>query len=63
MDDGDGAFVLELMSGKPNSVLPAIYHNKTHCPLCGADLVATTSAYTGGLCPECRTTQTVRRVH
>lgn len=54
MDDGDGAFAIEMMAGQPaDAILQTIYNGSAACTGCGALIQPTTAMYTGSICPDC----------
>ena len=56
MDDGDGAFALELMAGQPaQAILQTIYNGSAQCQGCGCLMNPLTTLYTGDKCPDCMT--------
>ena len=62
MDDGDGAFAVELMAGQPNdAILQTIYNGSAACPGCGMVLTPVAAMY-GGLCPDCLTAKNAKNI-
>lgn len=54
MDDGDGAFTVEMMAGQPaEAILQTIYNGTAVCTGCGSLIQPTTALYTGSICPDC----------
>lgn len=63
MDDGDGAFPVELMAGQPDAaVLQTIYNGSSACAGCGGILSPVLTLFAGGVCPECQTRRSARAV-
>jgi DNA-directed RNA polymerase subunit RPC12/RpoP len=56
MDDGDGAFAIELMAGLPQqAILQTIYNGSASCQGCGSLMNPTQQMYLGNRCPDCMT--------
>ena len=61
MDDGDGAFAVEMMAGQsPEAILATIYNGSTGCVGCGALMNPIMSLFGGTYCPECTTKKGVK---
>lgn len=62
MDDGDGAFAIEMMAGQPaQAVMATIYNGSQTCG-CGALIQPTTAMYTGSTCPDCMSRKAAKNV-
>lgn len=63
MDDGDGAFAVEMLAGMPqDALLATIYNGSASCAGCGGVMNPVTAMYAGGVCPDCTTTRSAKRV-
>lgn len=63
MDDGDGAFAIELMAGEPSqAILQTIYNGSAACQGCGCLMNPLTTMYTGNYCPDCMTKKSAKQV-
>lgn len=54
MDDGDGAFVMEMAAGQPD-LAQTIYNGTRACTACGSPITPTVALFGGNLCPNCVT--------
>ena len=61
MDDGDGAYTLELQAARiaQNATL---YKGSAPCPQCGVIMNPVEFMYSKGLCPPCRENRMVHRM-
>lgn len=61
MDDGDGAFTMELQAGQiaHNATM---YHGSYPCPACGVVMSPVEVMYSYGVCPTCHETRSSKRV-
>ena len=63
MDDGDGAYPVEMMAGQPNSaILQTIYNGTSMCQGCGCALSPVMTLFGGSLCPDCSTHRAHRSI-
>jgi DNA-directed RNA polymerase subunit RPC12/RpoP len=63
MDDGDGAFAIEMMAGQPaQAIMQTIYNGSATCSGCGAIMTPTTAMYTGTTCPDCMSRKAAKHV-
>lgn len=61
MDDGDGAFTVELQAGKIAKNI-ATYGGSSPCPQCGVIMNPVEFMYSKGLCPSCHDNRMADRV-
>lgn len=61
MDDGDGAFTLELQA-KQVAQNATMYGGSSPCPQCGVIMDPVQFMYSLGLCPPCQNDKMKRRV-
>ncbi len=61
MDDGDGAFILEMQAKK--IVDNMMTYNGSHpCPQCGVIMNPVTAMYSKGMCPDCYSQHSAKRL-
>lgn len=64
MDDGDGAFAIELMAGEPNqAILQTIYNGSATCQGCGSLMNPAVAMYNGTDCPDCMNKKAKKHAH
>jgi hypothetical protein len=62
VDDGDGAFAIEMLAGQsPQDILQTMYNGSAPCQGCGAMMNPLTTLYTGNMCPDCMTKKGAKR--
>lgn len=63
MDDGDGAYPVEMLTGQPaEAILETVYNGSGSCSGCGCLLNPVTKMYTGDICPDCVTKKAAKNV-
>ena len=63
MEDGDGAFAVEMMAGQePQAILQTIYNGSAACQGCGSMMTPVSVLYGGSYCPDCMTKKSAKHV-
>lgn len=63
MDDGDGAFPVEMMAGQPaQAIQQTIYNGTAVCQGCSMLMTPVMTLFGGSLCPDCTTARGTRRI-
>jgi hypothetical protein len=62
MDDGDGAGMVEMMSGSPGAILATMYNGSAACLGCGGLMSPIQVMYAGSSCVDCTSKKSASRV-